>query len=366
MVKSFKECIKPLCEGAVHITCVAHTVNIVGSTLQASFPLVNKLVACKKKAFRLSSRKRAFYKSHLEECGVQCAKAPPAPVRSRWNSWIEAAEQHSAYFEHYPSLLQQVHQKYGEAACVDSLLKLLSEDSTELRYSMRCIAVFGKKVSSLLKAAEGERVAFHKAYNALFTLWGFLEAASKEDLATQLKRENVARNEANQIESKMKAAMTKAANKAQVYLEKSNTWQFFKYVRCLDPLQVWCLPQMRTELKGMPQLAEESLALAAEWQIYLKTAQELKTSDRGLAPFVSKQQNPGADFDILAFWAGMEQLTPTISSIPLKYLAISINSVDAERSFSHYGDIVSHNRHSLSEESTKHHLMLCPNSFLQF
>ncbi|KAH8009702.1 hypothetical protein HPB51_019013 [Rhipicephalus microplus] len=162
--------------------------------------------------------------------------------------------------------------------------------------------------------------------------------ASKEDFATPLKRENVAHDEANQIESKMKAAMTKAANKAQ----------------------------KRTELTGVPQLAEESLALAAEWQIYLKTAQELKTGDRDLAPFVSKQQNPGADFDILAFWAGMEQLTPTLSSIALKYLAIPINSVDAERSFSRYGDIVSHKRHSLSEESTKHHLMLCHNSFLQF
>ncbi|KAH8031236.1 hypothetical protein HPB51_014072 [Rhipicephalus microplus] len=164
---------------------------------------------------------------------------------------------------------------------------------------MRCITVFGKKVSSLLKAAERQRVACHKAYNALFTLWGYLEAASKEDFATQPKRENVAHNVANQIESKMKAAMTKATNKAQVYLEKSNTWQFFKDVRCLDPLQVWCLPQKRTELTGMPQLAEESLALAAGWQIYLKTAQELKTSDRDLAPFVSKQQNPGVDFDIL-------------------------------------------------------------------
>lgn len=59
MVKSFKECIKPLCEDAVHITCVAHTVNIVGSTLQDSFPLVDKFVAYMKKAFRLSGRKSA-------------------------------------------------------------------------------------------------------------------------------------------------------------------------------------------------------------------------------------------------------------------------------------------------------------------
>ncbi|XP_075558725.1 uncharacterized protein LOC142590468 [Dermacentor variabilis] len=106
MVKSFNECIKPLCESAVHITCVAHTVNIIGSALQVFFPLVDKFFPCTKKAFWLSSRKRAFYKSHLEKCGIQCVKTPPAPVNSRWNSWIEAFEQHAAYFEYYPSLLR--------------------------------------------------------------------------------------------------------------------------------------------------------------------------------------------------------------------------------------------------------------------
>ncbi|XP_029838776.2 uncharacterized protein LOC115322563 [Ixodes scapularis] len=364
MVKSFKECIKPLCECAVHITCVAHTVNIVGSTLQASFPLVDKFVACMKKAFRLSSRKRAFYKAHLEKCGVECAKTPPAPVKSRWNSWIEAVEQHSAYFEHYPSLLRQVYEKYGDAACVDSLLELLNEHSIELKYCMRCIAVFGKKVASLLKAAEGQRVACHKAYNALFTLWGYLEAAAQEDFETQLKKENIAHDEAHRIANKMKAAMSKAASKALVYLEKSDTWKFFKSVRCLDPLQIGCLSEKRSEFAGVPGLGEDSLALAAEWQVYLKSAQELKSSDRDLAPFLSKQEKPGEDFDVLAFWAGMEPLTPTLSSIALKYLSMPINSVDAERSFSRYGDIVSHKRHSLSEESTKHHLMLSHNSFL--
>lgn len=111
---------------------------------------------------------------------------------------------------------------------------------------------------------------------------------------------------------------------------------------------------------------KESLALDAEWQIYLKTAQELKSSDRDLALFFSKQENPGADLDVLAFWAGMEQLPPTFSLIALKYLSSPINSVNAEISFSRCGDSVSHKRHFLSEESSKHHLMLCHNSFLQF
>lgn len=305
-------------EYTVHITCRQHIAGI--------FSLGGQICCLYEEGLP-----SVEYKSHLEKCGVQCAKIRPAPVKSRWNSWIEAVKQHSAYFEHYPSLLRQVYEKYGDAACVDSLLELLNEHSTELKYSMRCIAVFGKKVASLLKAAEGQRVACHKAYTALFTLWGYLEAAAQEDFETQLKEEDIAYDEAYQIANKMKAAMSKAASKALVYLEKSDTWKFFKSVRCLDPLQIGCLSEKRSEFASVPGLGEDSLALAAEWQVYLKSAQNLKCSDRDLARFLSKQEKPGVDFDVLALWAEMEYLTSTLSSTALKYLSMPINSVDAER-----------------------------------
>lgn len=136
-------------------------------------------------------------------------------------------------------------------------------------------------------------------------------------------------------------------------------------MRSLDPPHSDVSQRRGQSLQVCLDLGKESLALAAEWRVYLKSAQELKYSDRDLAP--SKQENPGVDFDVLAFWAGMEQLTPTLSYIALKYLSMPINSVDAEKSFSHATVIsVSHKRHSLSKESTKHHLMLSHDSFLQF
>lgn len=99
------------------------------------------------------------------------------------------------------------------------------------------------------KAAEGQRVACHKAYNALFTLSGYLEAAAQEDFEAQLKKGNIAHDEAHRIANKMKAAMGKAASKALVYLKKSDTWKFFKSVRRLDPLQIGCLSENRSVCK---------------------------------------------------------------------------------------------------------------------
>lgn len=90
---------------------------------------------------------------------------------------------------------------------------------SSFKYSIRCTAVFGKKVASLLKVAEGQRVACHKAYNALFAHWEYLEAAPQEDIETRLKKENTAHDVAHRIANKMNTAMSKAAaSKAPMYL----------------------------------------------------------------------------------------------------------------------------------------------------
>lgn len=83
MVRSFKECIGPLFKAGLHITCVACTVNTVGSTMQVSFSLVDKFIICVNKAFLLLSEKRHLYKSHMKKNGVECTKPRPAPVKTR-------------------------------------------------------------------------------------------------------------------------------------------------------------------------------------------------------------------------------------------------------------------------------------------
>lgn len=59
-------------------------------------------------------------------------------------------------------------EKYADVAHVNSLLELANRHSSELKYSYHCIAVFGKRTTSLLRAAEGQQVACPKACNASF------------------------------------------------------------------------------------------------------------------------------------------------------------------------------------------------------
>lgn len=65
--------------------------------------------------------------------------------------------------------------------------------------------------------------------------------------------------------------------------------------------------------------------LSTQRQLCLKTASDLKASDR------SERVDCATEFDVLGFWVSMKALTPILSRIALRYLSVPMNSVDAER-----------------------------------
>ncbi|KAH9366407.1 hypothetical protein HPB48_009315 [Haemaphysalis longicornis] len=74
------------------------------------------------------------------------------------------------------------------------------------------------------------------------------------------------------------------------------------------------LQEQRDEPLVSEYVYDNSTSLAAEWKVYPKSGQDLKSSDRDLAPFLSKQEKPGEGSDVPAFWAGMSRLSGTPDS----------------------------------------------------
>ena len=62
-----------------------------------------------------------------------------------------------------------------------------------------------------------------------------------------------------------------------------------------------------------------------------------------------KQNGP---VKIIRFWKGMSERIPDLAKIALEFVFVSVNSVDAERSFSVYKNVVSDKCHNLSDRST--------------
>lgn len=83
---------------AVHVTCVAHLLNLVGDVWHKKFKKVNDLVVAVKQAFTACSARKACFCMHLQDKRKNPC-APPSPVITHWNSWFEAALFHLNHTE---------------------------------------------------------------------------------------------------------------------------------------------------------------------------------------------------------------------------------------------------------------------------
>ena len=177
--------IKSVGGNAVHITCVAHSLNLVGEILRKMSPDVDKFVANMKTVFRLSGRKRRVYMETLTKAGVENPTYPPAPIMTRWYSWLLAVTHHSKYFHPYPAMMQTVQEDFGGAASVGKLADLLinAKQYKALKWQLNCISICGQKIINYLKLAEAQSPVTHQFSD----LYSTLKAASQEDWMQHLR-----------------------------------------------------------------------------------------------------------------------------------------------------------------------------------
>ena len=65
---------------------------------------------------------------------------------------------------------------------------------------------------------------------------------------------------------------------------------------------------------------------------------------------------------MIALWNGIQDRTPQLSLIAGRYPSITVNYVDAKRSFSAYKNVINDKRHSLIDDNTKYLVGLYYNS----
>ena len=341
MKSTFTKVIQPVCEKCIHIICIAHCLNLVGEVLRASVPDVDLFVQYTKKAFRLSSAKRQLYVRLLSEAGIEDPTPPPAPVITRWYSWLEAVVHYHKYFKHYPEMMHKVQEEFGDGAGVAHIIKMLDEDARfkELDITIRCVSIFGHHIIDSIKQAESQSVASYKIYNQVSHLRGQLRAAAEEDWGVHLRREGFNNTDAQSLKKKLQKAMLAIADKCDQFLNcTESSWKFLKEIRVLDPSQLPALSLNINNYSSIPEFATPSLQLSGEWNSYVKSVQDMHDEKID---------------DVLAYWHGMAAQVPNLASIAMNYLSMPVNSVDAERSFSVYNNVITDKRHNLSDENTK-------------
>ena len=319
MSKAWKCSLRPLFLNAVHVTCSAHLLNLVNEVWSSSFPEVNCLVSKVKKTFTACPARKARFKQFLRDQG-ESETLPPEPVITRWNTWFEAALYHAEHLNDYSEFFDR------EAAGSSSLNLSEARDlslSSEVESGLAELKTYAPHLVSTLTKYEGNSILAHEVSDEFALLIEWLETpATRED-----------------IPSKTRTALIKSVQKLRSYLSTDSVAKFrqpaidfFRACRAFDPVRAATnniAPQF--VIGNIPWFEDDDRAIA-ELKLYLSTA----------TSFIPPE-NP------IAFWYKVSAQFPKLSEIALICLSVPVNSVQAERSFSLYSDVLQDNRRSIKE-----------------
>lgn len=106
MPKAYKTALKALFPNSIHVTCLAHIMNLVGESFRKPFGEVNTFTRYFSQVFYMAGARKRRYLSFLKTSGTT-ARMAPNPCGTRWNSWYMAAVYHAEHFALYKSFIKE-------------------------------------------------------------------------------------------------------------------------------------------------------------------------------------------------------------------------------------------------------------------
>ena len=191
MKKCFTDGLRGLMPNAVHVTCWAHILSLVGE-FRTALELTDTLVASMKSIFSNAPGRRARYRNHLSQRNVANITMPPNPVLTRWNTWFSAALYHGNHLHYYADFIESEITQVGTTIQLRKLLMMLRGNQFEqLQALLEFIALHCERLMNTLKALESHDYRSVDIYNTVRDLlsWlrspGFMFATSGCEAAMQ-------------------------------------------------------------------------------------------------------------------------------------------------------------------------------------
>uniref|UniRef100_H3A7R8 HAT C-terminal dimerisation domain-containing protein n=1 Tax=Latimeria chalumnae TaxID=7897 RepID=H3A7R8_LATCH len=329
MKKAWERSMKPLFLNAVHVTCVAHLLNLVDDVWCKKFVKVNDLVVVVKRAFTACPALKAHFCMHLEEKG-RSPCIPPIPVITCWNTWFNAALFHLAHVEDYISFFEE-EKDHSSSLCVADVIELCQ--SPEVLEELNILQKYAPAIMHTLTKYEESVICSHIVSNDMCDLimW--------------------AKNSADECEHAMgREALLNSAEKIETYIQRNSNARFcqpaaafFNACQVFDPNQVKYLIIPEKEVFEAIPLFEDNSVAQCEYRAYLETVYKMQCEN------------------VYQFWRTLETRFPTLAVIAIRCLMVPVNSVDAERSFSAYKNVLQDDWRSIKASNLSMYNVLCQN-----
>ena len=200
------------------------------------------------------------------------------------------------------------------------------------------IADSTKRLVTLLTMLQGRKYFAVSIYNMMHDLYAALTAGKSSDFTCYLESLPVAA--IRELEAKFVDGFRESAGKLESYLgldhgNPSN--KLFKTVRIFDPRQITTISQ-DIEAYSTVIIELNSADTLEEWPIYVNIAKSEQLPD---------------DFNVISYWQNLKARLPVLSNTAISIITMPVTSVDVERSFSKTNQILTPQRHNLSDDNYK-------------
>uniref|UniRef100_H3BC62 HAT C-terminal dimerisation domain-containing protein n=1 Tax=Latimeria chalumnae TaxID=7897 RepID=H3BC62_LATCH len=319
-----KKSMKPLFLNAVHVTCVAHLLNLVGDMWRKKFVKVNDLVT-----FVNCPARKARFRMHLEE-KEKSPCIPPIPVITRWDTWFNAALFHLAHVEDYISFFEEEKDRSSSSRVVNAIELCQSPEVLE---ELNILQKYAPAIMHTLTKYEESVIPSHVVSNEMRDL--IMWAKSSADECEHAVGREALLNSAEKIETYMQC------NSNARFCQPAAA--FFNACRVFDPNQAkYRIIPEKEVFEAIPLFEDNSVA-QREYRAYLETVHEMQCEN------------------VYQFWRTLETRFPTLAVIAIRCLMVPVNSVDAERSFSAYKNVLRDDRCSIKASNLSMYNVLCQN-----
>jgi len=317
--------------------CWAHQLDLVSDVWQDSF-LNNKVHSLTTKFQHIMNRssvRKARYIEFLKRDGVQNPKCMPTVVITRWNTWYKAIQYLAEYLPRIRNFIKEEKETQDNSELINSLAEILENyrDFAEIQLMVRFNFERAEVFHNIIEEFEQSMGITHLAYNKIRNLWNHLRLNIYMNDFGESIDEIITNNHMDRIYwmSEFKNLYKLAWKKLNNLMVEHESIDFLKAVRIFDPEQ---LPILSKNIEDYSDLKFQNEDLIKEFKNYIKF-------------------NIVADYEkgLIPFWRSLESVFPNLSKLAIKCLNTPVNSVDVERSFSMYRNILTDKRCRLIESS---------------
>ncbi|XP_065096737.2 uncharacterized protein [Paramisgurnus dabryanus] len=349
MKKAYKAALQSLFPNSIHVTCLAHIMNLIGSAFRRPFDQLNAFMLCFSQMFyQAGSRKRRYLQYLTKKLPTgKKATMSPNPCATRWNSWFTAVQYHSEHFGLYKEFIEMEVDTCGRSTpqSVERLHEMLHDPdmAQSLQVEICIMSEKCKRVIQLLDIFQSRRPVTTKVFDYLEDLHMHILANAQlqyEAYAQYFEGLDLTLAIKNHILNKVEQAYNNAEDKLKKYMSDGQpAIHFLNEVRVFDPRHTAFMDESVVSYKYIPGF---SAVPTEEFDAYFTH----------LGPTALRASASGV-VDLDVFWDGLQERLLILSVLAKRYKDVIVNSADAERSNSIYKLVLSSRRRSMSNNNLK-------------